>query len=53
MQDTRLDLLTSDDLSFAMVLEEEDQTLSELGVRDMSNILIEIRNKDQTWPGKE
>lgn len=52
MQDTRLDLLASDDLSFAMVLEEEDQPLSELGVHDLSNILIEVRNKDQTWPGK-
>lgn len=50
MQDIRLDLLTNDDLSFAVVLEEEDQTLEELGVRDLSNVLIEVKNKDQTWP---
>ena len=49
VQDTRLDLLT-DDLYFTMVLEEEDRTLEELGVGDMSHILIEVRNKDQTWP---
>ena len=50
MADLRLDLLTNDDLSFAVVLEEEDQTLEELGVRDLSNVLMEIKNKDQTWP---
>jgi ubiquitin carboxyl-terminal hydrolase 6/32 len=39
-----------EDLTFTMVLEEEDQTLESLGVKDMSHILVEVRNKDQTWP---
>lgn len=32
------------------ILEEEDSTLDELGILDEDQILIEIRNKDLTWP---
>ncbi|CAL8129565.1 unnamed protein product [Orchesella dallaii] len=49
-QDTRLDLLHPDDQTFLFVLEEEEQTLEEAGISDNSHILIETRNKDQTWP---
>lgn len=49
-QDTRLDLLHPDDQSFLVVLEEEEQTLEEAGILDNSHVLIETRNKDQTWP---
>lgn len=49
-QDTRLDLLHPDDQSFLVVLEEEEQTLEEAGIMDNSHVLIETRNKDQTWP---
>lgn len=49
-QDTRLDLLHPDDQSFLVVLEEEDQTLEDAGIMDNSHVLIETRNKDQTWP---
>jgi len=51
LQDTRLDLLQgAEDLSFLLVLEEEDQSLEDFGIVDNSHILIETRNKDQTWP---
>ncbi|CAG7722265.1 unnamed protein product [Allacma fusca] len=49
-QDTRLDLLTTDDLAFHLVLDEEGLTLEEYNLADLSAILIETRNKDQTWP---
>ncbi|XP_076059243.1 ubiquitin specific protease 32 isoform X2 [Oratosquilla oratoria] len=32
------------------LLEEEDSTLEELWVGEMSQVLIEVRNKDLTWP---
>lgn len=32
------------------MLEEEDITLEEVGVGDLSQVLIEVRNKDLTWP---
>lgn len=32
------------------ILEEEDSTLEELGILDEDQILIEVRNKDLTWP---
>lgn len=32
------------------ILEEEDLTLEELGILDEDQILIEVRNKDLTWP---
>ncbi|KAH9383808.1 hypothetical protein HPB48_025578 [Haemaphysalis longicornis] len=31
-------------------LEEESLTLEQLGIEDGEQILIEVRNKDQTWP---
>lgn len=49
-ENTRLDLLTRDDLSFCMVLEDDKQTMEEAGIGDNAHILIETRNKDQTWP---
>lgn len=49
-ENTRLDLLTPDDLSFCLVLEDDKQTMEEAGIGDKANILIETRNKDQTWP---
>lgn len=33
-----------------MLIEEEEATLEELGVCDEDQILIEVRNKDLTWP---
>ncbi|CAI6345795.1 unnamed protein product [Macrosiphum euphorbiae] len=33
-----------------VLIEDEDQTLEELGVCDEDQIIIEIRNKDLTWP---
>lgn len=33
-----------------ILIEDEDQTLEELGVCDEDQIIIEIRNKDLTWP---
>ncbi|KAK4322970.1 hypothetical protein Pmani_006294 [Petrolisthes manimaculis] len=33
-----------------LLLEEEDGSLEEAGVGDMAQVLIEIRNKDLTWP---
>ncbi|XP_027228164.1 ubiquitin carboxyl-terminal hydrolase 32 isoform X2 [Penaeus vannamei] len=33
-----------------ILLEEEDITLEEVGVGDLSQVLIEVRNKDLTWP---
>lgn len=33
-----------------VLIEDEDQTLEELGVCDDDQIIIEIRNKDLTWP---
>ncbi|XP_029830554.2 ubiquitin carboxyl-terminal hydrolase 32 isoform X2 [Ixodes scapularis] len=32
------------------LLEEEGLTLEQLGIEDGEQILIEVRNKDQTWP---
>ncbi|XP_046415413.1 ubiquitin carboxyl-terminal hydrolase 32 [Neodiprion fabricii] len=32
------------------LLEDEHATLEELGLQDDSQLLIEVRNKDQTWP---
>lgn len=49
-ENTRLDLLTPDDLSFCLVLEDDKQSLEEGGISDRANLLIETRNKDQTWP---
>lgn len=33
-----------------LLLEEEDGTLEEAGVSDLAQVLIEVRNKDLTWP---
>ncbi|XP_054279647.1 ubiquitin carboxyl-terminal hydrolase 32-like [Macrosteles quadrilineatus] len=33
-----------------LLMEEEEATLEDLGVCDEDQLLIEIRNKDQTWP---
>ena len=33
-----------------ILLEEEDKTLEELGYTDRKKVLIEIRNKDNSWP---
>jgi ubiquitin carboxyl-terminal hydrolase 6/32 len=33
-----------------VLIEDEDQTLEELGVCDEDQIIMEIRNKDLTWP---
>uniref|UniRef100_A0A2R5LJ75 Ubiquitin carboxyl-terminal hydrolase 32 n=1 Tax=Ornithodoros turicata TaxID=34597 RepID=A0A2R5LJ75_9ACAR len=33
-----------------VLLEEEPLTLEQLGIEDGEQILIEVRNKDQTWP---
>ncbi|XP_064618756.1 ubiquitin carboxyl-terminal hydrolase 32-like [Lineus longissimus] len=32
------------------LLEEEEMTMEDLGIEDNQNILIEVRNKDLTWP---
>ena len=32
------------------LIEEEDFTLGDLGVHDDDQILMEVRNKDLTWP---
>lgn len=34
----------------AILLEEDSMTLKELLIKDNDQILLEIRNKDQTWP---
>ncbi|XP_058975366.1 ubiquitin carboxyl-terminal hydrolase 32 isoform X3 [Musca domestica] len=34
----------------AILLEEDSMTLKELMIKDNDQILLEIRNKDQTWP---
>ncbi|XP_046807837.1 ubiquitin carboxyl-terminal hydrolase 32 isoform X1 [Lucilia cuprina] len=34
----------------AILLEEDNVTLKELMIKDNDQILLEIRNKDQTWP---
>lgn len=34
----------------AILLEEDNMTLKELMIKDNDQILLEIRNKDQTWP---
>lgn len=41
---------TSEDGSSLSLLEEEMITLSQLGVVDGQRLLIEVRNKDLTWP---
>lgn len=33
-----------------VLIEEEEATLEDLGVCDEDQLLIEIRNKDLTWP---
>lgn len=33
-----------------LLLEEEDGSLEEAGVGDLAQVLIEVRNKDLTWP---
>jgi ubiquitin carboxyl-terminal hydrolase 6/32 len=33
-----------------VLLEEEELTLEALGIEDDSQILLEVRNKDLTWP---
>lgn len=47
-EDTRLWLYKDDNNLY--LLEEEDSTLEELQIEDNEQILIEVRNKDQTWP---
>jgi ubiquitin carboxyl-terminal hydrolase 6/32 len=32
------------------LLEDEEATLASLGFRDNDQLLIEVRNKDLTWP---
>lgn len=32
------------------VLEDEDASLEDLGIFDEDQLLIEVRNKDLTWP---
>lgn len=32
------------------LIEDEDFTLEKLGIRDDDQILMEVRNKDLTWP---
>ena len=38
------------ELETPVLLEEEDKSLEELGYTDKQRILIEIRNKDNSWP---
>lgn len=33
-----------------LLIEDEEPTLEDLGVLDEDQLLIEIRNKDLTWP---
>ncbi len=33
-----------------ILIEDEDFTLEKLGIRDDDQILMEVRNKDLTWP---
>lgn len=33
-----------------VLIEDEEATLEELGVCDDDQVLIEVRNKDLTWP---
>ncbi|XP_022251040.1 ubiquitin carboxyl-terminal hydrolase 32-like [Limulus polyphemus] len=47
-EDTRLWLYKDD--NNLILLEEENLTLEALGIEDNEQILIEVRNKDQTWP---
>ncbi|KFM78271.1 Ubiquitin carboxyl-terminal hydrolase 32, partial [Stegodyphus mimosarum] len=48
LEETRLWLYKDD--SNLTLLEEENYTLEELNIEDNEQILIEVRNKDQTWP---
>ncbi|GFR09430.1 ubiquitin carboxyl-terminal hydrolase 32 [Trichonephila clavata] len=48
LEETRLWLYKDD--SNLTLLEEENCTLLQLGFEDNEQILIEVRNKDQTWP---
>ena len=32
------------------ILEEEEMMMEDLGIEDQQQILIEVRNKDLTWP---
>ncbi|XP_072379109.1 ubiquitin carboxyl-terminal hydrolase 32-like isoform X1 [Diabrotica undecimpunctata] len=34
----------------ASLLDDENATLEELGIMDADQVLLEVRNKDQTWP---
>ncbi|KAK6636372.1 hypothetical protein RUM43_010032 [Polyplax serrata] len=47
-EDMRLWLFRDEGNMF--ILEEEESTLDELGILDEDQILIEVRNKDLTWP---
>ena len=33
-----------------LLIEDEEPTLEDLGVLDEDQLLIEVRNKDLTWP---
>ena len=33
-----------------LLIEDEDPTLEDLGIVDEDQLLIEVRNKDLTWP---
>lgn len=47
-EDTRLWLYKDD--NNLILIEEENMTLEDFGIEDNDQILIEVRNKDQTWP---
>lgn len=32
------------------LLEEESSTLEDAGIQDLSQVLLEVRNKDLSWP---
>ncbi|XP_059216867.1 ubiquitin carboxyl-terminal hydrolase 32 isoform X1 [Stomoxys calcitrans] len=50
-EDIRLWHITSGSIdNSAILLEEDSMTLKELMIKDNDQILLEIRNKDQTWP---
>ncbi|XP_042906047.1 ubiquitin carboxyl-terminal hydrolase 32 isoform X2 [Parasteatoda tepidariorum] len=48
LEETRLWLYKDD--SNLTLLEDENSSLQQLGIEDNEQILIEVRNKDQTWP---
>ena len=45
-----MNLLLSLQPAGMILLEEDDATLEEVGVADLAQVLIEVRNKDLTWP---